>query len=219
MINHHNGLYNIRHKHDYYKSQRIEETGHEVVTTKPIKAGDQIYNSYNHCNVCQDFFDWVGTPEMFLMYGFVEPYPRRWLIDFARVKFDLDWKDGDENTGEVVVNFLVPPSKKGMSLLQEEITRLESFSEKERDSYENWEEWVSRYEWDTLWEYYDALHDALSYAVAQSNGKLSDDVWKLGDDWWVKDGALRAENDTEHWVLPIKSEMISDDSDAILRSD
>ena len=107
---------------------------------------DELYNSYNQCNICYDYHDHMGTPEIFLHFGFVEPMPQRWLFDFARVKFDLNWKDGDETSEEVVVNFLVPLSEKGKHLLQEELTRLKSFAAMHRNtSYEEYEN-MTKYE-------------------------------------------------------------------------
>ena len=99
MMNHHNGKKNVVHKHHSYMDP-IDKTGYEIVTSKPVLAGDELFYSYNHCVVCDQYLDWFGTPEMFLHFGFVEGYPQRWLFDFARVKFDLDWKDGDEETGK-----------------------------------------------------------------------------------------------------------------------
>ena len=100
MMNHSNSKMNVVHKYNQYGGDPIDKTGYEMVTSKPILAGEELYNSYNHCTICQQYYDWFGTPEMFLHFGFVEGYPQRWLFDFARVKFDLDWKDGDEGTGE-----------------------------------------------------------------------------------------------------------------------
>jgi len=195
MMNHNNGKTNVAHKYDPYKGDPIDKTGYEMVTSKPILAGEELFNSYNHCSICQHYYDWFGTPEMFLHFGFVEGYPQRWLFDFARVKFDLDWKDGDEGTGEVVVNFLVPPSKKGMDLLKKEHDRLDKFGQKREQSNEE----VPENELKSLWEYYDALNNALRYAL-ESNATLVDDVWSMGDGWWVQDGTLKAEDVGEHCV-------------------
>ncbi len=101
--------------------------------------------------------------------------------------------------GEVVVDFLVPPSKKGMDLLKTELDRLEKFGQKREQSSGE----VPEYEHKSLWEYYDALSGALRYAL-ESNATLVDDVWSMGDDWWVKDGTLEAEDVNEHCVRPWK---------------
>lgn len=100
MMNHNNGKMNVIHKYNPYKGDPIDKTGYEMVTSKPILAGEELFLSYNQCVICDQYYDWFGTPEMFLHFGFVESYPQRWLFDFARVKFDLDWKDGDEGTGK-----------------------------------------------------------------------------------------------------------------------
>lgn len=214
MFNHHNGKYNIRHEYDAYKENKhnpFVDAQHGFITTKAIKAGDELYNSYNQCNICYDYHDHMGTPEIFLHFGFVEPMPQRWLFDFARVKFDLNWKDGDETSEEVVVNFLVPLSEKGKHLLQEELTRLKSFAAMHRNtSYEEYEN-MSKYEWESLWQYYNALHDAISYAVEQSNNvEMTNGVWKLDDDWWVQDGTLKAADVEDHYVLSTQR-MVSKD--------
>ena len=80
-------------------------------------------------------------------FGFVEPIPQRWLFDFARVKFDLDWKDGDESTGEVVVNFLVPPSERGIAYSIECLLGDETNRHKTYKDYEG----MTQYEWESLW--------------------------------------------------------------------
>lgn len=200
MMNHNNGKTNVAHKYDPYKGDPIDKTGYEIVTSKPILAGDELYISYNQCVICQEYYDWFGTPEMFLHFGFVESYPQRWLFDFARVKFDLDWKDGNEETGEVVVNFLVPPSKKGMKLLKNELGRLDKFG-KQLEQLSKGD--VPEYELTSLLEYYDALRSALHYTL-ESNVTIVDDVWSMDDGWWVKDGPLKAENVDEHCVRPSK---------------
>jgi len=210
MFNHDNGKYNIRHTIDPKKwYAQIDEEGYEMVTTKAIQAGGQLYNSYDRCNICTNR-DWFGTPEIFSNFGFVESMPQRWLFDFARVKFELNWKDEDESTKEIMVKFLVPPSKKGMDMLHLELRRLESFSKEYRDeSYEEYEG-ISEYEWQMIWQYYDALYDALSYAL-QSGATLSDEVWDLDDGWWVEDGPVKAADEYDHYVLPTRSEKMSND--------
>ena len=201
MFNHNNARYNIHH--DYTLDETPDNRGFTV--SKPVKAGEELFNAYNRCNICNDRLDWYGTPEMWLEYGFIESLPQRWLFDFARVKFELEWKDGDESTGEVVVNFLVPMSSKGKRLLQEELTRLNIFADMHRGkSYEEYVD-MSRFEWESLWQYYDALHNALTHATTRSDVSLSEEVWTLGHDWWVQDGTLKEEDSEEHYVLRTKS--------------
>ena len=51
MFNHDNGKYNMKHEYDPYKEQK-DNFSSGFVTTKPIKAGEELYNSYNRCNIC-----------------------------------------------------------------------------------------------------------------------------------------------------------------------
>ena len=100
------------------------------------------------------------------------------------------------------MNFLVPPSEKGMKLLKDELDRLDKFGRQREQTFSEGD--VPENEMNSLWEYYDALHDALRYAL-ESNVTLVDDVWLLMDDnWWVKDGTLKAEDLGEHTVRPSK---------------
>lgn len=232
MTNHHNGKHNIVHKYYPYNSNDlsiIKQTGYEIIASKTINRNDQLYLTYNRCRYSQHVLDWHGTPEMFLAYGFVESMPQRWLIDFARVKFDLDWKDGDENGGALVVKFLVHPSIKGVTLLKEELTRLWLFAEKHCNisniddfGYQGWDGsplfhyidtekhcnmstddlGIPSSEWSSLWQYYDALFNALLCAIQESNHYImNDDVWDLDDNWWVQDGDTYAD-DESHEVYP-----------------
>ena len=204
MTNHHNGKHNIVHKYYPYNSKDlsiIKQTGYEIIASKHIEKNDQLYLTYNRCKYSRHVLDWHGTPEMFLGYGFVESMPQRWLFDFARVKFDLDWKDGSELSGEIVVKFLVPPSTKGMALLKEEITRLAFFATKYKNM-SNDDLGIPSSEWSSLWQYYDALYNALSLAIEESTHFIeNDDVWDLDDNWWVQDGDAYAD-DESHEVYP-----------------
>ncbi|KAL7519156.1 hypothetical protein ACHAWX_003951 [Stephanocyclus meneghinianus] len=192
MFNHHNGKHNIQLRINPYKSS-IKETGYQVIAGRQLQPEEQLYNSYNRCGSCDAWYDWFGTPEVFLNFGFVESYPQRWLFDLARVKFDLIEADD----GQISVKFLVPPSKRGVEMLHHQLVRLNGFSVK----YQNKsaiEVGVRSIEWDSLWQYYDALHAALTF-VTNTNETLVDDVWIMDDNWWVQDGTVLAEED-EHFV-------------------
>jgi hypothetical protein len=193
MFNHDNGKYNIQHKYNPYTSS-VKETGYGVVASQKINAGDEIYNSYNRCTVCDAWYDWFGTPEVFLQFGFVENYPQRWLFDLARVKFDLV----REEHGKVGIKFLVPPSKRGVQLLNAQLSRLNIFSDKYRSKSKE-EVGLRKLEWDSLWQYFDALHAALTYVTGTNETLLVDDVWELDDSWWVQEGTTEADTD-EHYV-------------------
>jgi hypothetical protein len=199
--------YNIAHKSTPYGP--VKRSGYEIITTRTIQKSEELYNSYNRCNICAEMYDYHGTPEVFLNYGFVESMPQRWLFDFARVKFDLDWKkdihDLESSTvDDMVVTFLVPPSKRGMALLQVELDRLTTTFGTKRYEVNYKELGIPDSEWSTLWQYYDALCNALQCAIQQSYKSMVDDVWDLDDNWWVKDGYLTSDDLSkgEHGVYP-----------------
>ena len=56
MFNHDNGKYNMKHTYDPYKEGGKETFSSGFVTTKSIKAGEELYNSYNRCNICYGKF-------------------------------------------------------------------------------------------------------------------------------------------------------------------
>ena len=192
MTNHNNGKLNMKHLHNPYKDN-IKETGYAIATTNAVSAGEQLFNSYNQCNICQDSVDWFGTPEMFKTYGFVEEYPQRWLFDLYRVKFDLV---NNTETGTEYVNFLAPPSKRSIDMLQLELERLSQFSEQYRS---NDNVCMPDSEWKLLWEYYDALYNAISHAV-ETDEPLSEEIWNMPHDWWVRDGTMKERDLEDHYV-------------------
>ncbi|EJK53783.1 hypothetical protein THAOC_26704, partial [Thalassiosira oceanica] len=131
MINHRNGgWYNAQH----YGTKDL----FSLVTNRRIERGEQFYLSYNTCTICGSRIHKWGTIEMFWDYGFVEPFPQRYLFDSVRLKFGLDeTKDGHnyENlnrNGEgshsdgLVVKWYVPPSQKGLDFLTAELDRLQN---------------------------------------------------------------------------------------------
>lgn len=201
MINHHNGKVNTLHR---YSSKEVHEgTGLELYAGKNIQKNDQLFLSYNQET---DFFDgWYdifGTPEMFLVFGFVESFPQRWLFDRARIKFDLDWIDeGDENAGHYNVTFLVPPSKDGMDLLRSELAHLDLFEETVLKNNNN--EGIPESEMISVREYYNALHLAIQLALDSSATALVDDVWEMGYGWWkTKDDYVYAADVDSHSNSP-----------------
>jgi hypothetical protein len=188
MINHRNGKwYNIKHTLDYetlFEQHNLDRL-FEITTSKPVKAGEELYNSYNQCNNCVHWRFWLGTPEMLNLYGFVELMPQRWLFHYVRTKFDLYWKDEDESTGELQVKFHVPPSERGMAFFRQELKRLQDFEQ--RRKVDAVEALVPKSEWETIWQYHNALTIAIAH-VLDSGVEVTDEVWKRGRYWWVEDG-------------------------------
>ena len=182
----------MKHVFNPYKDN-IKETGYAIATTRSVSSGEELYNSYNQCNVCQDYQDWFTTPYLFKSYGFVEQYPQRWLFDLCRIKFDLDI---DDESGVETVNFLVAPSKGGMGAMKKELGRLDTFSEQYRSKNDVG---MPDHEWKSLWEYYDALHNAISRAL-ESDELVSEEVWEMPHDLWVTNGTIKESDQESHYV-------------------
>ena len=76
-----------------------------VKASEDIRAGEEIYTSYNMCRHCGgDEGESYGTPEIMRDCGFVEEYPQRCIFEGkSSVGFDIDevlWDDGGEEEEE-----------------------------------------------------------------------------------------------------------------------
>lgn len=82
-------------------------------------------------------------------------------------------------------------------MLSKELARLNEFATKYRGkSHEDMG--MRSMEWDSMWQYYDAIHAALT-SIVETKEALVNDVWTMGDDWWVQEGTTKADED-EHTV-------------------
>jgi hypothetical protein len=80
------------------------------------------------------------------------------------------------------------PRKKDINLLRNELDRLEKFGQ-QREHCSSTKD-VPEYELESLWlwEYYDALHNAICYVLERNDTLVDDDdVWSKSkdDSWWV----------------------------------
>ena len=67
-----------------------------VTASRDIKAGEELYMSYNFCIDCGGRASTYGTAEIFRDYGFVESYPQRWFFGKhgkRKISFELDESD------------------------------------------------------------------------------------------------------------------------------
>jgi len=204
LFNHDNAKYNLAHKFSYEQLAE-EQKGVEIVTTKVIQPGEQLYNSYNRCTICWDRKDWFGTPEMLERYGFVESMPQFWLFAAPRIKFELDWKDKNESTGELEVDFLVPLSQRGVEFLRNGLNRLETLGEQKKNAAVMADADIPKSEWDIIWQYHDALMVAMKAAL-DSDVETTEEVWGQSIHWWVSDGNLPPEDDDNYYYEPDSNE-------------
>ena len=85
MINHRNGKWLNTDSDPIREGDRVT-----VRAIRNIAADEQLYISYNFCRDCQGRYERYGTPEILRDYGFVEEYPRRFVLPSLGVGFDLD---------------------------------------------------------------------------------------------------------------------------------
>lgn len=185
MFNHRNGrYYNVHHRVE-------DEEEYELIANRDIQKGEEMYNSYNLCNRCTSRGHTFDTIDMFSNYGFVEDYPRQFMIAPVRMNFKIveenevyvkmnDASSFTTKTKKLKVKFAVPPSVWGLIYLEEEIKRLEQFKLDYVD-----EGSVKQMELDSIWAFYDATLEAYKLALEEGEKISSDYVWEdcEGDEW------------------------------------
>jgi Spermine/spermidine synthase domain len=137
--------------------------------TKPIKAGDEIYTSYNFCADCSARKHNYGTPEILRDYGFVEDYPQRWYFQHPRMSFDIlpvfedDGSGSEVETGQTRVKWSIrPATRDGPRFLREQRHRLRQLQQsvlRELDAD------VPVQEWDVVSKFVDAMVKAYGDAL------------------------------------------------------
>ena len=210
LINHRNG--------DQYintEAVRNDEQNYQLVTTRLIRKGEQLQESYNQCRWCKIYTNpdhergYIVTPQLYEQYGFIESYPQRWVVPGVRLLFDIeeeedreDEKEDDTTTVAKTtttkrrhVNFVFPPSEKATAFLLKEIVRLANFEatygqyeEKETDSP------IPAHEMDAIWNLHESILSAFTLAYGSATGQTSEDVWDLGE-YWYWEGELPEDDD------------------------
>lgn len=177
----------MSHRNGHWLNTKTDEdasvhdgTPIDVLAKRDIKAGEQIYVSYNMCEDCTSRERTYGTPQIFRDYGFVEDFPQQWIFDDISVGFRLDKRD---DVGEVYLTEWVFQDVDAKSPDDEEVDSIEltllqlqkaldTFM-KERDPA------VPDYEWDMITSYMNAMEKALIVAVEwdeeEDEGEENDD--------------------------------------------
>jgi spermidine synthase len=186
MYNHRNGK--------YYNTIMKPDRGHnyEVTARKDIQPGDQIYNSYNMCETCGGRKNGYGTPEVFRDYGFLEDFPQRWNFEEQDFMFDLSVS---ETSGEIEVTWSEedkPKSDKDVEETKNAIMKeLKRLVKKRKliwkTNFQNGKSAIKESEWNSLWEFHEAMVNALSYAFNDVN-KNDDEELPVGKDTCSSDG-------------------------------
>jgi len=166
-------LYNHRNgKWFNTETNMVEGKRVELLSSRDIKKGEQLYNSYNMCSNCQNRAKNYGTPEILRDYGFVENFPQRWTFFSQGVRIDLD---KDEETGEMKLTWRKNSEKQGKSFafLRVQLKRLtsvvgphiEAIMKQVEQGTTTSEELPTLHEVKTVKEYYDALTLAMKSAI------------------------------------------------------
>jgi hypothetical protein len=163
MVNHDNNKLNLD-----TNSLRSDE-GLKVWASELIKAGDELYATYNFCRDCDKSGDEWGTPGIFRDFGFVEDYPQYWpFLDqgvYVRVEqngseFQASYfaeidEESDDDSLDVST-----PNAGDMEFFQEQLSRLKAL---EVDSQA--EKLSAPHEKYMLRQYYQSLVNALTAIV------------------------------------------------------
>ena len=177
MFNHRNGYYK-----NLERANHPRDSGGEyiIVANRDVKAGEQLHISYSDCNANDPTCYGIGwkyvTPGIFMDFGFVEQYPRRWNFRGGsnsprRILFEE--QEESEGSSKIVVKWFEDriPTKKNLSWMKQQISRLRGMGIEERiKSLEvDYEARLSK-------EYWEALVEALERAVAAANSEKADDA-------------------------------------------
>lgn len=65
----------------------------EIVATRDIQAGENIYISQNLCRECEERHQGYGTAEILRDYGFIESMPQRWHYPDDSLEFEIDYQN------------------------------------------------------------------------------------------------------------------------------
>jgi len=158
---------------------------------RDIKAGEQIYMSYNECDDtdCEGIFYTYGTIEILTDYGFVDEFPQRWIFedipgldedsDPLMIEVDRfekpDLYDPDVMTMQYEVTWQTEerPDLDTLNFLNSQVNRLESL---EGDIFAATESLQSGHEQYTIRKYHHDLKMALKLAIWASYEEAVDNL-------------------------------------------
>ena len=178
MVNHDNGQINTEN------TSLSSKSGIKVRASQPIKAGEEIFASYDKCLDCSDVSYYWGTPEILRDFGFVERYPRRFVEYDEDIWFELwegpgrelevRWDDyglGDEEMRYYQSHGYLTgsPSEEGIAYMKKELQRIGALPPSEMsDCPTN----VPANECRTILQYKEAVTEAYTLAIAEAERKL-----------------------------------------------
>jgi len=160
MMSHRNGHWLNTESNHVHEGEPVV-----VWASRDIKAGEEIYTTYNLCADCEARYTTYGTPEILRDYGFVENFPQTWIFHDIGVGFRVDQIEEGNNI-ESTVNLVEwvgeDPDDNDILKLQE---RLASVIQMKETVLATHDPNVAENEWTTIKQYADALEVALSVGV------------------------------------------------------
>lgn len=145
MVNHDNGRINTENDSMY------EKEGMKVRAARDLKAGEEIFATYDNCVDCNDVNYYWGTPEILKDFGFVENYPHRWVFNQGEIWFEV-YKDDDDEFEAYFGDEAEIPNEAQVEFLQKELDRLYVVEETLLDEQGN----VPEKEWQIILGFHEA---------------------------------------------------------------
>jgi spermidine synthase len=164
---------NINHRNGNWTNTITEiEPGefHATTASKTIKAGEQIYISYNMCEECGGRRSGYGTAEILRDYGFIEHFPQRWHYMEEDFQFDLDQIED----GKLIVTWDEEdrPTKMDGKLMEQsrvwfrwEIRRLKRIKNIDMNALKEKDNGIPDIEFETISQFIDANIVAMTAAL------------------------------------------------------
>jgi len=167
MMSHRNGL---------WLNTKCDESVHDgnpisVEAKRDIKAGEQIYTSYNMCEDCSNRVKSYGTSEILRDYGFVEGYPQQWIFHDIGIRFRLDETEPDG--GDIVLTEWVNHEEADADDVELMMGLLEQIQETINNTLKIRDTEVPDYEWNLVVEYMNAMEVALDVAINHASTSSS----------------------------------------------
>jgi hypothetical protein len=139
-----------------------------------IEAGEELFVSYDNCSDCDNIPEDWSTTEILRDFGFVELYPRKFNFAGAAEQQILVAVDEYDHDGKTItyIDWLgyEPPSNEGIAWMKEEHRRLQYLQHKETLAERR--HMMPEKEWNTMFQYHQALTSALEAAIRVAIGKL-----------------------------------------------
>ena len=163
MINHINDLRKLN-----TDNTSVYEDGMNVWASRAIEAGEEIFASYDDCKDCGNIVEEWGTAEILRDFGFVEPYPHTFFFKEAEALFSVykvtNYNEDGEANHRLEISWIdESPSGEDLDWMNEEYQRLQDLQYEA--TLANRRHLMPEKEWNTIFQYHQALTEALGAAI------------------------------------------------------